>query len=87
LGNLPPPVKDIQAPMMVRSDEEQLVGHELFKARSNLKVASVPPLSSSMVVHSEDNQSLYRQRMVQTKSKKTRLKMAQNRLTKKWIVC
>jgi hypothetical protein len=47
---------------MVRSEEEQLVVHELFKVQSNLRVASVPPLSSSnneaMIVHLEYNQSL-----------------------------
>jgi hypothetical protein len=42
---------------MMRSEEEQLVGLKLFKAQSNLKVASVPPFSSSnndaMIVHLE----------------------------------
>jgi hypothetical protein len=90
LCNLPLPIEDIQARVMVSSEEEQLVGHELFKTRSNLKVALVPPLFSSnieaMIVHPEDNQSLYRQRKVQTKPKKTSFKMAKYGLTKKWIV-
>jgi hypothetical protein len=60
-------------------------------------VSSVPSLSPSsghelpskneaMVVPSEANQSLYRQRKIKTKSKKIGLKVARDRLTKKWTV-
>jgi hypothetical protein len=33
--------------VMVRREEEQLTGRALFKARTNLKVSSVPSLSPS----------------------------------------
>jgi hypothetical protein len=32
---------------MFRSEEEQLVGHELIEALSNFKLSNVPPLSPS----------------------------------------
>jgi hypothetical protein len=30
LNNLPPPVEDIQTPVMFRTEEEKLVGHKLL---------------------------------------------------------
>jgi hypothetical protein len=68
LSNFPPPFKDIQTPVMVRSEEEQLVGYEFIKALRNLKLSMVPHLSLSsrhespsnneaIVVHLNGNQS------------------------------
>jgi hypothetical protein len=73
--------------VMVRREEEQLTGCALFKARTNLKVSSVPSLSPSsghelpskneaMVVPPEAHQSLYQQRKIKAKSKKIGLKVA-----------
>jgi hypothetical protein len=91
LDNLLPPVEDIQSPVMVRRKEKHLVGHESFKARNNYKLSSIAPLSlpsknEAMATHPEGKQSLYRQRKVKSKSKKLGFKVAQNRLTKKWVV-
>jgi hypothetical protein len=47
LGNLPLPLENIQMPMLFRSEDEQLVGHNLIKDLSNLKLSAVPPLSPS----------------------------------------
>jgi hypothetical protein len=33
--------------MLFKSEEEQLVGHDLIKALSELKLSSIPPLSPS----------------------------------------
>jgi hypothetical protein len=68
LDNLPHPFIDIQTPVMFRSEEEQLVGHELIKSLSTFKLSLVPPLSPSSchesppsnnatVVHPKGNQS------------------------------
>jgi hypothetical protein len=68
LDNLPHPFIDIQTPVMFRSEEEQLVGHELTKSLSTFKLSLVPPLSPSSchesppsnnatVVHPKGNQS------------------------------
>jgi hypothetical protein len=73
--------------VMVRREEEQLTGRALFKARTNLKVSSVPSLSPSsghelpskneaMFVPPVANQSLYWQRKIKAKSKKIGLKVA-----------
>jgi hypothetical protein len=47
LSSLLPSVEDIQTPMVFQSEEEQLVGHKLFKALRNFKLSTVPPLSPS----------------------------------------
>jgi hypothetical protein len=82
---------------MFRSEDEQLVGHELIEALSKFKLSNVPHLSSSschesslsfkaIVVHSKENQSSYRQRKAKSKSKKTCFKVVRDLLTKKWII-
>jgi hypothetical protein len=85
---------DIQTPEMFRSEDEQLVGHELIEALSKFKLSNVPHLSSSschesslsfkaIVVHSKENQSSYRQRKAKSKSKKSGFKVVRDLLTKK----
>jgi hypothetical protein len=75
-----PPV-NIQTPEMFRSEDEQLVEHELIEALSKFKLSNMPPLSSSsrhessssfeaIVVPPKENQKSYRQRKVKSKSKK-----------------
>jgi hypothetical protein len=70
LSNLLLPIEDIQTPVMFRSEDEQLAGHELIKALRNFKLSSVSPLSPSnrhepslnneaIVVHSKETQSCY----------------------------
>jgi hypothetical protein len=94
---LPPPFKDIQTPVMVRSEEEQLVGYEFIKALRNLKLSMVPHLSLSsrhespsnneaIVVHLNGNQSYDRQQKVKIKSRKSGFKVVHNMLTRKWDV-
>jgi hypothetical protein len=94
---LPPPFKDIQTPVMVRSEEEQLVGYEFIKALRNLKLSMVPHLSLSsrhespsnneaIVVHLNGNQSYDRQKKVKIKSRKSGFKVVHNMLTRKWDV-
>jgi hypothetical protein len=67
----PLPHVDIQTPEIFRSEEEQLVGHELIEALSKFKLSKVPPLSpfshhesssnfEAIVVHPKENQSSYR---------------------------
>jgi hypothetical protein len=38
---------DIHTPEMFKSEDEQLVGHELIIALSKFKLSNVPPLSPS----------------------------------------
>jgi hypothetical protein len=45
----------IQSPVGFRSEEEQSVGYELFKALRKLKLSSVPPLPSSSYHESSSN--------------------------------
>jgi hypothetical protein len=82
----PLPLVDIQTPEIFRSEEEQLVGHELIQALIKFKLSKVPPLSPSsrhdsslnfeaIVVHPKEIQSSYRQRKVKSKSKKSGLKV------------
>jgi hypothetical protein len=66
----PLPLVDIQTPQIFKSEEEQLVEHELIEALSKFKLSKVPPLSPSsrhessssfeaIVVHSKENYSSY----------------------------
>jgi hypothetical protein len=82
----PLPIVDIQTPEIFRSEEEQLVGHELIQALSKFKLSKVPPLSPSsrhdsslnfeaIVVHLKEIQSSYRHRKVKSKSKKSGFKV------------
>jgi hypothetical protein len=97
LSNFPPPFEDIYTLVMVRSEEEQLVGYELIKALRNLKLSMVPHLSLSnrhespsnnetIVVYLNGNQSYRRQKKVKIKSRKSGFKVVRNMLTRKWIV-
>jgi hypothetical protein len=43
----PLPLVDIQTPEILRSEEEQFVGHELIEALSKFKLSKVTPLSPS----------------------------------------
>jgi hypothetical protein len=47
----PLPHVDIQTPEIFRSEEEQLVRHELIKALSKFKLSNVPPLSSLVAMN------------------------------------
>jgi hypothetical protein len=47
LSNLPLPLENIQVPILLRSEEEQLIEHDLIKPLSNLKLSTVPPFSLS----------------------------------------
>jgi hypothetical protein len=95
LSNLPL-IEDVQTPVMFRTEEEQLVGHELIKALRNFKLSPVSPLSPSnrhesssnneaIVVHPKRTQSCYPQRKIKFKSKKPGFKVLWDLLTKKWI--
>jgi hypothetical protein len=86
LVNLPLPLENIQTPMLFRSEEEQLVGHDLIKALSKLKLSTVPPLSPSghhespsgnevLVVQPKSNQSSNRQRKLKIKSRQPGFKL------------
>jgi hypothetical protein len=55
LSSLLPSVEDMQTPMVFRSEEEQLVGHKLFKALRNFKLSTVPSLSPSSHHESPSN--------------------------------
>jgi hypothetical protein len=79
LGNLPLPLENIQSPMLFRSEEEQLIGHDLIKSLSKLKLSTVPPMPPSgrlespsdneaLVVHLKGNQSYNQQRKIKIKS-------------------
>jgi hypothetical protein len=52
LSNPLPPVDDIQTPGMFRSEDEQLVGHELIEALRKIKLPNVPHLSPSSRIES-----------------------------------
>jgi hypothetical protein len=67
--------------MIFRSEEEQLIGHELIKDLRNLKLSTVPPMfpssrhetlsnNEAFVVHLKGNQSYDRQRRLKIKSRK-----------------
>jgi hypothetical protein len=82
---------------MFRSEEEQLVGHELIKALRNFKLSLVSPLSPSnrhesslnseaIVVHLKWTQSRYPRRKIKFKSSKPGFTVVRDLLTKKWIV-
>jgi hypothetical protein len=88
---------DIQTPEIFRSEDEQLVGHELIETLSKFKLSKVPPLSppshhettssfEAIVVHPKENQSSYLQRKVKSKSRKPCFKVVRDLLTKKWII-
>jgi hypothetical protein len=77
-GQSPPLLDDIQTPMIFRSEDEQLVGHELIKVLRNLELSLVPPLSPSrhheslsnneaFVVHPKGNHIYDRQRKLKIK--------------------
>jgi hypothetical protein len=91
LNNLLPPV-EIQTLEMFRSEDEQLVGHELVEALRKFKLSKVPPLSPSSrhesflnfkttIVHLKGNS--YRQRNVKSNYRKLGFKVVQDLLTKK----
>jgi hypothetical protein len=97
LSNLLPLIEDVQTPVMFRSEDEQLVRHNLFKALRNFKLSLVSPLSPSnhhesssnneaIVLHLKGTHSCYPWRKVKLKSRKTCFKVVQDLLTKKWIV-
>jgi hypothetical protein len=96
LSNPLPPVDDIQTLGMFRSEEEQLVGHELIEALRKIKLSNAPHLSPSSriesslsfeatVVSPKMNQ-VSRQKKVKFKSKNQDFKVVRYLLTKKWIV-
>jgi hypothetical protein len=71
-----PPV-DIQTPKMFRSEDEQLVGHDLIEALSKFKLSKIPPLSpfshhessssfEAIIIQPKEKQSSYRQRKVKS---------------------
>jgi hypothetical protein len=83
--------------MIFRSEEEQLIGHELIKDLRNLKLSTVPPMSPSsrhetlsnneaFVVHLKGNQSYDRQQRLKIKSRKWSFKLVCDMLTKKWVI-
>jgi hypothetical protein len=97
LGNLPLPFENIQTPILFRSKDEQLVGHELIKALRNLELSMIPHLSPSshhespshneaLVVQSKGNQSYNRQRKLKIKSRKSGFKLVRDMLTMKLVV-
>jgi hypothetical protein len=81
-----------------RSEEEQSVGYELFKALRKLKLSSVSPLPSSsnrhespssneaIVIHPKGGQSHHQRRKGKIKFRKPYFKVVRNLLTKKLIV-
>jgi hypothetical protein len=50
-GQPPLLLENIQTPMLFKSEEEQLVGHDLIKALNELKLSSIPPLSPLVVMN------------------------------------
>jgi hypothetical protein len=99
LSNLLPSVEDIHTLVLFKSEDEQLVGHELIKALRSFKLSMVSSLSPStsschqsfsnnetIVVHLKEIQSFYPRRKVKFKSMKSGFKVICNLLTKKWIV-
>jgi hypothetical protein len=97
LSNPLPLLDDIQTPGMFRSEDEQLVGHELIKALRKIKLSKVPLLfpsshhesSSSFevtVVPLKGNKSSFNQRKFKFKSMKQGYKVVRDLLIKKWTV-
>jgi hypothetical protein len=97
LDNLSHPFADIQTLVMFRSENDQLVGHELIKALSIFKLSLVPPLSPSsrhesppninaIVVHPKSNQSHFRQKKFKFKSRNPGFKLIRDMLINKWII-
>jgi hypothetical protein len=93
-GQPPLLLENIQTPMLFKSEEEQLVGHDLIKALNELKLSSIPPLSPSgrhespldneaVVVQMKGNQSYNRQRKLKIKSRKLSFKLVRGMLTMK----
>lgn len=85
------PSEELQTPVLLRSETEQLVGQELIKALSNFKQSMVAPLSP----HSRHDTSSEKETVVvhpegksKTKSRKPvfKIKVVRDMLTKKWIV-
>jgi hypothetical protein len=84
LCNLFHPVEDIWTLGIFRSENEQLIGHELIKALRKLKLSKIPLSPSSLhespskneanVVHLKGNHSSYRQRKVNTNLENQALK-------------
>jgi hypothetical protein len=86
-----------QSPVGFRSEEEQSVGYELFKALRKLKLSSVPPLpfssrhespsnSEAIVVHPKGDQNHHRWRKGKIKFRKPDFKVVRDLLTKKWNI-
>jgi hypothetical protein len=75
LSNLPPPIRDIQAPVMPKGGEKQLTGYESINAQTNFKISLVPPFSPSSARNHSPTMKLwlyfhsYLQRKVGTHSK------------------
>lgn len=85
---------DIQSPLIIRSEAEQLTGHELIKALSSLKhdeIAPIPPSTmqnkssnnEAIFASPEDNQCNNQNSKLKIESQKPVFKMVRDVLTKK----
>jgi hypothetical protein len=91
-----PPTEEIQSPMLLRSEAEQLVGHELIGALSDFKQLAVTllspqaqqlysPVRNSKVEHLVSTQSFSRQRKTTINCRKPVVKVVRDLLTKKCV--
>ncbi|TVU09810.1 hypothetical protein EJB05_43306, partial [Eragrostis curvula] len=90
--------EEMQTPVLLRSEAEQLVGEELIKALCNFKQVEVAPLSPRSrsrqnashekdpnMVYTEGTKSFSHHRKAKIKSRKCVFKVRRDLLTKKWI--